>query len=312
MGPQPGHIIGELAILLLHIDHHGLAAAGVIPVHCHLVVALAGHVFQQVCQCQLPHLLAAHPVVVVDLGKRGCPLLHQVADGHTRLSGGALAQEGGINPHGVLDQLHRVLHHLKLLGRHVEVLLYLEGIAHAGLVGSVRVELDIAIGALDLLQHLIPAHVGGVLVHDDALGLQQEGELDTPQVHLVLRRHGSSNQPIGFAGAVFAIPPERHQRVHVVGSRAGSINQMMRADEPGFPDHGHRAAFQLGAPHGHSSEMQLIGLVVLQCPTGVQHQHLTHGVGAVVDHLQKHPIPLPAAPLDLLAAELAPLVIGTD
>ncbi|MNS83256.1 hypothetical protein D3C72_1170380 [compost metagenome] len=216
MGPQPGHIIGEFAILLLHIDHHSFAAAGVFPVHGHLVVALAGHVFQQVRQRQLSHLLAAHPVVVVDLGKRGCPLLYQVTDGNAGLSGGALAQEGGVNPHGVLDQLHRILHHLELLGRHVEVLFHLEGIGHTGLVGSVRVELDIAIGALDLLQHLIPAHVGGVLVHDDALGLQQEGQLDTPQVHLILRRHGSGNQPIGFAGAVFAITPERHQRIHVV------------------------------------------------------------------------------------------------
>ncbi|MNV64751.1 hypothetical protein D3C71_1574090 [compost metagenome] len=211
-------------------------------------------------------MLAAHPVVVVDLGKRGRPLLHQVADSHTRLSGGALAQKGGVNPHGVLDQLHRILHHLELLGRHVEVLFHLEGIGHTGLVGSVRVELDIAIGALDLLQHLIPAHVGGVLVHDDALCLQQERQLDSPQVHLVLRRHGSGNQPIGFAGAVFAIPPERHQRVHVVGRRAGSINQMMGANKPGFPDHSHRAALQLGTPHGNSSQVQLIGLVVLQRP----------------------------------------------
>ena len=212
-------------------------------------------------------MLAAHPVVVVDLGKRGCPLLHQVADRHAGLPGGALPQEGGIHPHGVLDQLHRVLHHLELLGRHVEVLLHLEGIGHTGLVGAVRIELDIAIRALDLLQHLIPAHVGGVLVHDDALGLQQEGQLDAPQVHLVLRRHGSNNQPIGFTSAVFAVTPERHQRIHVVGRRAGSINQVMGADEPGFPDHGHRAALQLGAPHGHSSQVQLIGLVIFQRPT---------------------------------------------
>ena len=216
MGPQPGHIIGEFAILLLHVDHHGFAAAGVIPVHGHLVVALAGHVFQQVRQRQLPHLLAAHPVVVVDLGKRGCPLLHQVADRHAGLPGGALPQEGGINPHGVLDQFHRVLHHLELLGRHVEVLLHLEGIGHTGLVGAIRVELDIAIRALDLLQHLIPAHVGGVLVHDDALGLQQEGQLDAPQVHLVLRWHRPGNQAIRLTGAIFAVTPERHQRIHVV------------------------------------------------------------------------------------------------
>ncbi|MNJ43625.1 hypothetical protein D3C77_386390 [compost metagenome] len=85
------------------------------------------------------------------------------------------------------------MHHLELLRRHLEVLLHLEHIRNGLLVLAVRVQFDEPIGALHLLHHLLAAHVGGVLVHDHPLGLQQPGELDAAQVHLILGRDRSGN-----------------------------------------------------------------------------------------------------------------------
>ena len=58
---QPGHIVGELAALLLNIDHHGFTAAGSSWFTVTFVLRLLLS-SKQIGQCQLPCLLASHPV----------------------------------------------------------------------------------------------------------------------------------------------------------------------------------------------------------------------------------------------------------
>ena len=79
----------------------------------------------------------------------------------------------------------------ELLGCHVEVLFELDGIAHTDFVLAIRVELNVALRAINLFQNLGSPHAGSVLVRKDELALQQEGQLDLIEVNLIL---GPGNQ----------------------------------------------------------------------------------------------------------------------
>ena len=106
-------------------------------------------------------------------------MLNQIRNGYSGLPNLALPQVSGIYPHGVLNQLHAVLHHLKLLRGDLEILLNFEHIRDGLLIAPVRIQLNIAIRTLNLLHHLLAAHVSGVFISNNAFRLQQPRQLDS-------------------------------------------------------------------------------------------------------------------------------------